>query len=417
MHKANVLIVDDEINIIKSLESLFAEQAFNVYSTTHPGQALELITKNSVNLVLLDIWMPEMDGHTLLKHIKAQHPKLPVIIMSGHAGIDTTAQTTRSGADDFVEKPFHGESLIRKIQNLLQFSATADEKPINPADKLKDLLRESHSPQQTLKGSTVIKGKGLHSGASTGIILSPMPENTGIIFEDIASGDSLIASGDYVDSTSYSTNLRYKQISISVVEHLMSTLHAFGIDNASIKVNKEIPILDGSSAKWCELIENCGIEEQQSPKRYIHLDKTYTIRDEKNENILLEAKPSDKLQISYTLEWMHDNRLETYDYLQEDIEKYKREIAPARTFGFLEELKALQSYGLGQGGDLENFIMLNKDQALNTELRFPEEPARHKILDIIGDLYLLGFPLLADITAVRSGHRHNIQLVQSILKH
>lgn len=413
----NVLVVDDEPNIQKSIRSILESKGFQTSLCADPLQVEGFLKQNPVDLVLLDIWMPGMDGHTLLKIIKAFNRRLPVIIMSGHASVHTGIEVAKNGADDFLEKPFASELLLSKIRTHLRVGGgeNADFATEEPHPYAR-LLKRVPLKQRTLKKSGVLKGKGLHSGESTGIILSPLPPDSGIVFEDISAGGQIKAWAKNVHSTSFATNLTSEGSSVICVEHLLSALHAYGVDNALIKVNKEIPILDGSSLPFCDLIESCGVAEQGLEKKMIVIDRVYECVDTENPNKVLRIEPADDLEIDYHLELPPG--FGDQHYLVKipggDVETYKKEIAPARTFGFLEELKSLQSAGFGQGGDLENFLLLDQDRVINTRFRFPEEPARHKILDVIGDLYLMGAPVRGKVTAMKTGHRHTIALLKVI---
>ncbi|HKI86065.1 MAG TPA: UDP-3-O-acyl-N-acetylglucosamine deacetylase, partial [Thermoanaerobaculia bacterium] len=200
---------------------------------------------------------------------------------------------------------------------------------------------------------------------------------------------------------------------IRTVEHLLSALHAYGITNLMIKVHGEIPVLDGSALEFCKTLDEIGVVPQPARRREVVIDQRYEISSGGEKSIVVE--PFDGLAVSYLLRYPPPIGEQRYDFTLTDVASYRREIAPARTFGFMRDLKMMNELGLGSGGRLDNFILVGEDNVINTELRFPDEFARHKVLDIIGDLYLLGYPLRGRVTARLTGHRDNIAMVRKIL--
>jgi len=267
--------------------------------------------------------------------------------------------------------------------------------------------------QRTLKRSVVLCGSGLHSGIKTGLILRPMPPNSGIIFGDISSGQTIPARLENVESTDYSTCLKKGRASVATIEHIMAVLHMYRITNLLIKIGDEAPVMDGSARDFCELIEDGEFEEQDGVCDEIVVDKTYLYGSpEKGTYITIE--PSDKFRVTYHMEYPEPIGIEEYTYEFNGEKSFKEEIAPARTFGFLEDVAQLTKMGFATGGKLDNFILLGDKKVLNTKLRFKNEFSRHKILDILGDFYLLGKPLRGHIKAHRTGHRHNVALLAQI---
>ena len=200
--------------------------------------------------------------------------------------------------------------------------------------------------------------------------------------------------------------------SIKTVEHLLSALHAYGITNLLVKVHGEIPVLDGSALEFCTALEEGGIEDQDRPRREIVIDRVYEVKDGDR---VLRIEPAESFSVSYQLRYPPPVGEQFYDFTLSGTDVYRDEIAPARTFGFMRDLKMMNELGLGTGGRLDNFILVGEDNVINTDLRFPDEFARHKILDIVGDLYLLGYPIRGRVTAHLSGHRLNISLLREIL--
>jgi len=268
--------------------------------------------------------------------------------------------------------------------------------------------------QRTLKRSMVLSGQGLHSGDKTGLILTPLPPDSGIVFGNISSDDTIPAKIEFVVSTDYATCLQSTNSTARTIEHCLATLHAYRITNLMIKINNEVPIMDGSAIDFCKIIEEAGIEEQDAPAQDIILNEKIIIGEVSGAKKYMIVEPAEKLSIHYILRYPKPVGHQEYTFVLEDEEVFKREIAPARTFGFLRDIEALQSRGLASGGKLNNFILIDNEKIVNTELRFPDEFVRHKILDMMGDLYLLGRPIRAKITANMTGHTDNTALVRMI---
>ena len=266
--------------------------------------------------------------------------------------------------------------------------------------------------QRTLKRSMVLSGRGLHSGDKTGLILTPLPAGSGILFGNISSGEVIPANIDYVVSTDYATSLQHNGAAARTIEHFLAVLHAYRITNLMIKINNEVPIMDGSAVDFCQMIEDAGIEEQEEPLDEIIVDRRHTVGEANRKQKFLTVEPADTFSIHYTLNYPRPVGHQEYTFVMSEADDFKREIAPARTFGFLKDIEALNEKGLASGGRLNNFILIDDEKIVNTDLRFPDEFVRHKILDMIGDLYLLGRPLRAKITANMTGHSDNIALVR-----
>jgi UDP-3-O-[3-hydroxymyristoyl] N-acetylglucosamine deacetylase len=677
--KERILIVDDEKNIVSSLTGILSDEGYEVSMTDDGVEALEIIQKDPPDLVLLDIWLPGMDGIEVLKTLKTYNPGVKVLIMSGHGTIDTAVKATKLGAQDFIEKPFsldritesvetalHAEnsiplseikpsqtskelpvcfkSMIEVKKGIKTFSKTmepilllgetgtgkeyvaqtihaqsrkgdqpfiklnclfrqkqtiqsqlfkrndrsnkthstsgkkvvylsnieslskglqeklaealqntnlpgtsfeflpvrlfisssknldalaakgqfhqglldifketsllipplrnhtasisliakdyleearshtfipeieeqvlkalcgyswpgnikelhsvlgkliqtcANQRTINlqdlPPEILKsqnqietktsnkvESLREAESikmqenetspsqkryPQRTLKRSVVLCGNSLHSGIKTGLILQPMPIGSGIIFGDIASGKTIPAQLENVQSTDYSTCLKKGVNSVGTIEHIMATLHMYRVTNLLIKIGDEAPVMDGSAKDFCELLEDGEFEDQDDFYEEILVDKSYSFGDKDKGEPYISIEPSEKISVSYHMEYPEPIGVQDFTYEFNGDESFKKEIAPARTFGFMEEVAQLTKMGYASGGKLDNFILLGDKKVLNTKLRFENEFARHKILDILGDFYLLGKPIRGKIKAHKSGHTQNIGLLKKV---
>lgn len=414
-----ILIVDDEDDVRESVREVLSDEGYRVVDTADCGAALQLIDREKPELILLDIWMPETDGIGLLKEIKSREPDINVVMISGHGNIHTAVTATKHGAFDFIEKPLSLDGLLLTVRRALgepappaQTLAAKPGKKSRAKASGRRVRRESSLRQKTLKKSVVTSGQGLHSGIKTGLVLHPLPPDSGIVFTGISADAKVRAHLDYVSSTGYATCLRNKGIAVATVEHFLAALHSYGITNLLVKVQSEIPILDGSAIEFCRLIEEAGIEEQEKTCAEIVVDRLYRVGNEGGENISIE--PAENFSVRYELEYPAPVGRQEYTYVHLGPDTFKSEIAPARTFGFLKDIAQLEKAGLANGGRLSNFILIDDEKIINTELRFPEELARHKILDIIGDFYLLGRPLRGAITARRTGHFDNIALLRTL---
>jgi UDP-3-O-[3-hydroxymyristoyl] N-acetylglucosamine deacetylase len=272
--------------------------------------------------------------------------------------------------------------------------------------------------QRTLKKLTRTTGVGVHTGARVEMTLRPAPVDTGIVFHrvDLPQAVSLPAIAANVGDTRLSSTLKAGGTSLSTVEHLMSALAGLGIDNLHVDVaGPELPIMDGSAAPFLFLLQSAGIEEQAAAKRYIRVVAPVEVRDGDK---WARFTPFDGFRLDFTIDFPHpvfgsENRNVVVDFA---THSYAKEVARARTFGFMQDVDAMRAAGLGLGGSLQNAVVLDEFKVLNSEgLRYDNEFVRHKVLDAIGDLYLLGHPLIGEYTAYKSGHALNNQLCRTLL--
>lgn len=429
-----ILVVDDEISICETVKEIFGEEGHDVYSATTANSALTLVKEIKPELVFLDIWMPEMDGLEVLTLMLKDDPKLKVVMMSGHASISTAVEATKQGALDFLEKPFDLDALLAIVDKVFQDEPkdlsfkTPKSIKADKEDNLEITCENLMTPpvfcykglegklfkQKTISKSAVLYGHGVHTGKKSGLVLEPLPVNSGIQFVNVSSSSQVIpAHVTFVESAKLCTILRNENASVSTIEHLMSALYAYGITNVQVKCNEEVPVLDGSSEEFCSLFEDVGVVEQDEMIPAIKVNKTYKVGND-NEFIMIE--PADEFIIDYTLEYPEPLGKQNYSFTVKDVKSYKEEIATARTFGFVKDIGALQGMGLAQGGRFNNFVLIGAEGAINAELRFPDEAVRHKVLDAIGDLYLLGRPLQGKVTAKMTGHSDNVDLLKLILE-
>ncbi|MCE3239505.1 MAG: UDP-3-O-(3-hydroxymyristoyl) N-acetylglucosamine deacetylase [Deltaproteobacteria bacterium] len=418
-----ILVVDDEDKVRESVKEVLTDEGYRVLDTADATCVLEMIEAEQPGLVLLDIWMPKIDGIGLLKEIKSKKPSTNVVMISGHGNIHTAVTATKFGAFDFIEKPVSLDGLLHTVQRALgelpvpqSLSEIGQRHGAEDTDTVSTALRIVTSAesirQKTLRKSVVSSGQGLHSGIKTGLILHPLPPNSGILFEGISGDVSVPAHLDYVGSTGFATSLSHRGFTVATVEHFLAVLHSYGITNLLVKVQGEVPILDGSAAEFCELIEEAGLHEQDESWSRIVIDRPYRIGDDGGEWISIE--PAETFSVHYVLKYPKPVGVQEYIFTHQSPTSFKEEIAPARTFGFLRDMEKMQKLGLINGGKLSNCILIDDEKIVNTDLRFPEELARHKILDIIGDFYLLGRPIRGKITAHMTGHSDNIALLKAV---
>jgi UDP-3-O-[3-hydroxymyristoyl] N-acetylglucosamine deacetylase len=272
--------------------------------------------------------------------------------------------------------------------------------------------------QRTLKTTVRTTGVGLHTGARVELALRPAAPDAGIVFHrvDLGRAVSIPADALHVGDTRLSSTLKHDGASISTVEHVMSALAGLGIDNVHIDVaGPEIPIMDGSAGPFVFLLQSAGIVEQDVRKRYLRILQPVEVKDGDK---WARFEPYDGFKLDFTIDFPHpmfgsENRNVVVDFA---LHSYVKEVARARTFGFMQEVEAMREAGLGLGGSLQNAIVLDEHRVLNAEgLRYDNEFVKHKVLDAIGDLYLLGHPLIGQYTAFKSGHGLNNAVARALL--
>ena len=442
-----VLIVDDEEVVVQSVAGVLEDEGFQVATARSGEEAIRVFQQEEPDVTLLDIWMPGMDGIEILKRLKWIAPECQVIMISGHATISTAMTSVKLGAFDFIEKPLSLDVLLLTIRRALDrqkdvssvegsermvieepfqdekifLEETPGELPGPAFDSLREpipLAKEvakrkgtSLLPQRTLKQSMVLYGTGLHSGKKTGLLLQPLPPHSGILFGSISSDEVVPAHLDFVQTTDFATSLKRGGAIAKTVEHLMAVLHAYRITNLMVKMIEEIPIMDGSASEFCKMVEEAGVEEQEEKINELIIDRKMEIVH-KNKSLIIE--PAETFSIHFFLDYPPPIGQQALDFVLESEEAFKDRIAPARTFGFVKDIEMLERMGLAGGGRLHNIILVDNEKIVNTELRFPDEFVRHKILDLVGDFYLLNRPIRGRVTARLTGHTENIALMKKI---
>ena len=271
--------------------------------------------------------------------------------------------------------------------------------------------------QRTLKNVIGATGVGLHTGKKVYLTLRPAPVNTGSVFRrvDLDPVAEIPAALDRVSDTRLSTTIEHKGVRVSTVEHLMSAFAGLHIDNAIVELDAdEVPIMDGSAGIFVFLIQSAGIEMQSAPKQFIRISKPIEINDGDK---WARFEPFDGFKVSFSIDFEHPSMQSSAQEATIDLSEisFAKEVSRARTFGFLQDVEALQEAGLARGGSLDNAIVMDDFRVINDDgLRYGDEFVKHKILDAIGDLYLLGCPLIGSFCAHKSGHGLNNRLLREL---
>jgi len=441
-----ILIVDDEERVVQSIAGVLEDEGFRVAKAKSGEEAIKVFQQEEPDVTLLDIWMPGMDGIEVLKRIKGIAPDCQVIMISGHATISTAMASVKLGAFDFIEKPLSLDVLLQTIRRALdhrkelltvqpleeEVSADIDQEKMF----LKERMEKSTGPslasaqkevsfvrrnskgvktslhlQRTLKKSMVLYGTGLHSGMKTGLLLQPLPPNSGILFGNISFDDVVPAHIDYVQTTEFATSLKKGRAIARTIEHLMAVLHAYRITNLMVKMIEEIPTMDGSALEFCKIVEEAGVEDQEEEVEELVIDRRLEVVHHKKSLVI---EPAQVFSIHFYLDYPLPIGQQMMEFVLENEAVFAEQIAPARTFGFLKDVEMLNRMGLAGGGRLHNIILVDNEKIVNTELRFPDEFVRHKILDLIGDFYLLSRPIRGKVTAHFTGHTENITMMRKI---
>ena len=272
--------------------------------------------------------------------------------------------------------------------------------------------------QRTIRHSIRAMGVGLHTGRKVYLTLKPAPDDYGIVFHrvDLEKVVEIKAHAFNVNDTTLSTSLGNGDVSVSTVEHLLSAIAGIGIDNLIIEVTaSEVPIMDGSAGPFVFLLQSAGIKEQTNPKRFIKILKTITVQEDSK---WVKLEPFDGFSVSLELDFTHPVLQGSHQFATLDFSStaYVKEVSRARTFGFIRDYEWLKSNNLALGGSLNNAVVLDEHKVMNEDgLRYRDEFVKHKILDAVGDLYLLGGSLVGKFSGFKSGHDLNNKLIRKLL--
>ena len=429
-----ICIVDDQPYICSTVSNILKDEGYQVIVFPDAESFWQSLDTLEPSLVMLDIWLPGLDGLQLLKRLQGRFPALPIIMMSGHAGIETAVAAIKAGAYDFMEKPLHLDVLLDKVKSAIKHRPSRSVSTL-PADTEIEIVNadvlippgmvevvDSPEPQRTLKENVVLNGVGLLSGRKTGIILSPLGINEGIVFQTLDGQTirghitSLENFSQTVSSKTFSANsttLDNGRQQVRTVEHLMAIFSMYGITNVLIKVDDEVPNIDGSAKDFCDLIVQAGIVEQPAFTRVAVIRQKIGVGSDERHEKHLYAEPFDGFEIVMRVDYPSPIGEQIFTFNPEKG-SFAQEIAPARSFNTFENIEMAQRLGKVGGGYLNSHIIMYEGKVINTALRFPDEFVRHKILDLIGDLYLLGFSIRGRITANMTSHGYNQALVERL---
>jgi UDP-3-O-[3-hydroxymyristoyl] N-acetylglucosamine deacetylase len=433
--QAPIVIVDDEPAICQTLEGILADDGFQVISCLEAESFFEVVQHTKPALVLLDIWLPGIDGMNVLAQIRRHYPDITVIMMSGHTGIAAAVKAIKMGAHDFIEKPLNIDILLEKVTAALdrtpqsesrrhpaEMRPTITDMPVEAYKGAAASLVETRQPQRTLKRDVVLRGTGLMSGRNTGLILSPLDEDQGIVFQSldgmpipahVRSLECFSTATDKRNFTANSTTLTANNHCIRTVEHLMAVLHMAGLSNVLIKSDDEVPNIDGSAIDYWRLILKAGIIAQAANTRAIAVHRKIAVGTQHPSEKYLYIEPFDGFEVTMRVNFPAPILEQSFTF-NPTQHAFEREIAPARSFNTFENIGLAQKMGKVGSGYLDSHIIIYEGKVINTELRFPDEFVRHKILDLIGDLYLLGHPIRGRLYANMTSHQHNQTLIQNI---
>ncbi|HYN20922.1 MAG TPA: UDP-3-O-acyl-N-acetylglucosamine deacetylase, partial [Thermoanaerobaculia bacterium] len=289
-----ILIVDDEPGILTTLGGILSDEGYSTLTTTSGEEALSLYRDKRPAMVFLDIWLADRDGLETLEALRDEDPAAAVVMMSGHGSAATAVRAIKMGAFDYLEKPLSYKRAVDAATGALSYRRSLLEAGVSVTtpglarDRKGErrfaaapdlpLLRETGERQRTIGRSIVIYGLGLHSGQRTGMVLQPLPANSGIHFVTLPAGTEIPAHVGAVADTDYATTVSSDGESIRTIEHLLSALHAYRVSNLLIKVHREIPVLDGSALEFCKLLEEVGIAEQDEAGQEVVIDRRYEVR-------------------------------------------------------------------------------------------------------------------------------------------
>ena len=423
-----VLIVDDEPGILSSLSGVLNDEGFRTVCSDNGERALELFRDEAPDVVFLDIWLPDRDGLEALQAMRELDPTAAVVMMSGHGTAATAAKAIKMGACDYVEKPLSYNQAVEAVRGAIEYRRSiegdaqrlralnlAEERldthfQLDPAPEI-PLLREVETPQRTIARSTVFYGVGLHSGLPTGLVIQPLPPNSGIHFVTLARTHSF----RLISTPSPTPSTRPRCRAAASRSRRSSTSSRRSTPPASRTCWSRC--IARSRFSTARLSSSVGLSTRSgSSTRTLGARRSSSIASTRSRSATARACGSSPATAYGLLPAALSGagRRAVLRVRAHQLRRVPREIAPARTFGFVKDLQMMSELGLGSGGRLDNCILVGEDDVINTDLRFDDEFVRHKILDIIGDLYLLGYPIRGRVTAQLTGHRDNIALLKAI---
>lgn len=375
-----ICIVDDQPYICSTISNILKDEGYQAEVFPDAESFWQSLDTLDPSLVMLDIWLPGIDGLQLLKRLQDRFPALPIIMMSGHAGIETAVAAIKAGAYDFMEKPLQLDVLLDKVKSAITHRPPTGDLtlPSNPELEIfsTDSLTppgmvevvDSPIPQRTLKQNVVLNGVGLLSGRKTGIILTPLGVNEGIVFQTL---DGQTIPGHITSLENFSETVSLKTFSansttldngrqqVRTVEHLMAIFSIYGITNVRIKVNEEVPNIDGSAKDFCDLITQAGIEEQPAFTRVAAIRQKIGVGSEERQEKHLYAEPFEGFEISMRVDYPSPIGEQVFTFNPEK-ESFAKEIAPARSFNTFENIEMAQRLGKVGSGYLNSHIIMHE---------------------------------------------------------
>lgn len=418
--KNSILIIDDEKDILETCKAVLED--YDVSIACDFNEAKYILSSKNIGLVFLDVWLPNIDGLDILLFIKENYSNITVIMMSGHAGLETAVRTTKMGAYDFLEKPINISKLINSCEEVFNKKEKVFYSGSFSFNKEYSIRKDSKYKikQRTIAKSVVISGFALMEGRKTALKLLPAPENSGIIFIDINTNTEIKLSNTNIlpkgnSGAVNSTALVSCNRSIRTTEHFLGALHMMGITNLIVKCDGEVPNVDGSALVFCNALKEAGFIEQDDYIEPIVIDRelTYGNINDNNETYV-KLYPYNGLQISLRIDFSGSIGIQEYTYTFENFDQFIVEIGRARSFNTLDNIDYAQKMGMAGSGMIGSHILLYDGKVINTKLRFEDEFVRHKILDIIGDLYILSRPVKVKIIANKTSHSFNHSVVHDL---
>lgn len=421
MIKNNILIIDDDEDILNACKNVLEDEGYDVDIAKNYEEALKTFESKKVDLVFLDVWLPNVDGLDILSNIKEKYPYTAVIMMSGHAGVETAVRATKMGAYDFLEKPISVSKLLSSCDEIFKKNENSIEN--NTSNNNNTHHHKTNNKykvkQRTIAKSIVVSGFALMEGRKTALTLVPAEVNTGIVFVDINTNTQIkldhtnILSKDKsgaVNSTALVAGNRY----IKTTEHFLAALHMMGITNLIVKCDGEVPNVDGSALVFCDALREAGFVEQDDYIEPIVIDETLTYGNVNDNETYIILSPYNGLEVSLRIDFAGTIGVQEYTYKFDNFEQFTEEVGRARSFNTIDNIDYAQKMGMAGSGMIGSHILLCDGKVINTKLHFDNEFVRHKILDIIGDLYILGRPIIGRVVANKSSHSFNHSVVHDL---
>ena len=418
--KNSVLIIDDEEDILSSCKAVLEDEDYDVETAKDYDEAIKIFESKKIDLVFLDVWLPNVDGLDILSNIKEKYPDTTVIMMSGHAGVETAVRATKMGAYDFLEKPISISKLLSSCDEVLNKKEESNETEINYSNNNHNKSKLKYKiPQRTIAKSVVVSGFALMEGRKTALTLVPAEVNTGIVFVDINSNTRIKLSHENILSKDKSgavnsTALVSGNRHIKTTEHFLAALHMMGITNLIVKCDGEVPNVDGSALVFCDALKEAGYIEQEDYIEPIVIDRELVYGNIDDNETYIILSPYDGLEVNLRIDFAGSIGVQQFDYKFESFEQFSEDIGRARSFNTLDNIDYAQKMGMAGSGMIGSHIILCEGKVINTKLHFDNEFVRHKILDIIGDMYILGRPIKAKIRANKSSHSFNHSVVHDL---